>query len=71
MAAMNDCRTAIAELRSGSLAMIGVTGLKLLNPVCLMTRRHGYLSPLAVDLIELLRGTINRVSSDRALRYSA
>lgn len=48
--------SAIAEeLRSGSLSTIRVTGLRLANPVCLVTRRSGYLSPLATSLIALLR----------------
>jgi len=46
------------ELRSGSLAAIRVTGVRLSNPVCLVTRRDGYLSPLALALIELLQDAI-------------
>jgi DNA-binding transcriptional LysR family regulator len=42
------------ELHTGSLATIRVVGLRLANPVCLITRRDGYLSPAAVALIELL-----------------
>lgn len=42
------------ELRSRSLAIIPVAGLRLANPVCLVTRRDGYLSPAAATLIELL-----------------
>jgi len=43
------------ELAAKTLAVITVTGLKLANHVCLVTRREGYLSPAAHALIGLLR----------------
>lgn len=43
------------ELTAGSLARIKVTGLNLANPVCIVTRRGGYLSPAALDLMALLK----------------
>ena len=43
------------ELAAKSLAAIGVTGLQLANPVCVVTRRNAYLSPAAIALIALLR----------------
>lgn len=42
------------ELAARSLATIGVTGLQLANPVCLVTRRDGYLSAAAIALMGLL-----------------
>lgn len=49
--------TAIAEeLRAGTLATIRIAGLDLANPVCTVTRRHGYLSAAAKTLMDLLRG---------------
>jgi DNA-binding transcriptional LysR family regulator len=44
------------EIRAGTLAKVQVSGVKLANPVCLVTRREGYLSPMALALIALLRG---------------
>lgn len=50
--------SAIAEeLAAGALAKIAVADLHIENPVCLVTRRGGYLSPAARDLIALLRST--------------
>ena len=43
------------ELAGQRLAIINVAGLKLANPVCLVTRREGYLSPATIALIGLLR----------------
>lgn len=42
------------ELAAGSLATITVRGIELANPVYLITRRGGYLSPAASTLIGLL-----------------
>lgn len=50
------------ELAAKSLATIGVAGLDLANPVCLVTRRKAYLSPAAIALIELLRATPIQIS---------
>lgn len=45
------------ELEAKTLATIDVAGLTLENPVCLVTRRGGYLSPAARALIDLLGRT--------------
>ncbi|GGC88863.1 LysR family transcriptional regulator [Chelatococcus reniformis] len=45
------------ERAAGSLAVIDVAGLTLANPVYVVTRRQGYLSPAATALIALLRET--------------
>ncbi len=42
------------EIKAGTLSRIQVTGLQLANPVCLLTRKGGYLSPIASDFIKLL-----------------
>jgi DNA-binding transcriptional LysR family regulator len=42
------------ELRSGTLAAIVVVGLRLASPVCLVTRKGGYLSPAALSLVQFL-----------------
>ena len=44
------------ELRRGSLATIAIEGLDAANPIAVITRRNGYLSPAAVELLALLRG---------------
>jgi DNA-binding transcriptional LysR family regulator len=50
--------SAIGEELSGKrLAVINVAGLQLANPVFLVTRRDGYLSPAATALIGLLKET--------------
>ena len=50
-------QSAFAEERaSGALAVIAVADLAAVNPVCLVTRRNGYLSPAAEALCALLRG---------------
>ncbi len=43
------------ELRRGSLAMIAVADLNAANPIAAITRRNGYLSPAATQLLALLR----------------
>lgn len=45
----------VEERTSGSLAAISVADLKAANPVCLVVRRQGYLSPAALALMSLLR----------------
>jgi DNA-binding transcriptional LysR family regulator len=45
------------EIAAKTVATINVVGMQLANPVCLVTRRDGYLSPAAIALIELLRIT--------------
>jgi DNA-binding transcriptional LysR family regulator len=43
------------ELRAGTLALVVLADIDLANPVCLVTRRSGYLSPGAQALIAQLR----------------
>lgn len=45
----------VEELASGALAVISVDDLDAANPVCLVTRREGYLTPAALALCDLLR----------------
>ncbi|WID97320.1 LysR family transcriptional regulator [Bosea vestrisii] len=51
------------ELRTGSLATIVISDLKVANPVYAVIRRGGYLSPATLNLLSLLRseaGLVNR-----------
>ncbi|MBI3675530.1 MAG: LysR family transcriptional regulator [Proteobacteria bacterium] len=45
----------VEERANGSLAVIDVADLDAANPVCLVVRRQGYLSPAAQALMSLLR----------------
>lgn len=56
------------ELAARRLAIINVAGLKLANPVCLVTRREGYLSPATIGLIRLLRTASPAARPRRAKR---
>ncbi|MGH1353320.1 MAG: LysR family transcriptional regulator [Methyloligellaceae bacterium] len=53
--AMLPDSSTIEEQAANSLKIIKVKGFDIYNPVCLVTRREGYLSPAATKLIELFR----------------
>jgi len=45
------------EAANGLLATISVAGLNIANPICLVTRRGGFLSAAVLAMIEMLRRT--------------
>jgi len=45
------------EISTGQLATINVVSLQLANPICVVSRRGGYLSSAAKSLIDMLKST--------------